>query len=117
MAFKDLFKSKAERRAYAKGRKDQYNKEHPRLKWGIQTTTYIFDKDGSLWNTDTDIYSEDKYSSKKDASRALNNQVNEEKYRKEKVLKSVKKKDVNVHSAHDCAYRDYKLVRINERKE
>ena len=35
MAFLDLFKTKAERKAYAKGRKDQYNKEHPKLKWGI----------------------------------------------------------------------------------
>ncbi|MBQ3589829.1 MAG: hypothetical protein II980_05190 [Clostridia bacterium] len=117
MAFKDLFKTKAERKAYAKGRKDQYNKEHPKLKWGIQTTSYVFNKDGSLSYKDVDVYSRNKFKTKKQALEALKHSRELEKYKKARILEAVKNKNVNIYSSHDSRYSDYKLVKINERQD
>lgn len=118
MAFKDLFKSKAERRAYAKGRRDQYNKEHPKLRYAIETTTYRFDENGSIENKPYGrILPGFKYRTKKEAIASLNRAIKQEKHRKARVLKDVKRGKVDIYdSAHD-QYDDFKLVKINERKK
>lgn len=113
MAFKDLFKTKAERRAYAKGRKDQFNKEHPKLKWGVKTTTYYFNEDGSLFHKGSSVHPGAKFRTKKEATSALKRVIKNEKYNKAKVKEAVRKKKVTRENSYD----DFKLVKINERQE
>ena len=86
MAFKDLFKTKAERKAYVKGRRDQYNKEHPKLKWGIETKTKYFNKDGSLCNNPSwTLYDPNKFKTKQEALKSL-----------EKITKHEKRKGLQI---------------------
>ena len=118
MAFKDLFKTKAERRAYAKGRRDQYNKEHPKLKYAVASTNYHFKEDGShLSKPYTSIPNHCKYATKREAQEALKRAISSEAQRKKRVLKAVSDKKVNVFDSYDCSYSDFKLVKINERKK
>ena len=116
MALKDLFKTKAEREAYAKGRKDQYNKEHPKLRWGIETTTFRFNSDGSLDGKSARVLSHNKYKTKQEARAALTRAVKSEMYQERRVLDAARKKRVNVHNSDDCQFDRFRLVRINERK-
>ena len=118
MAFKDLFKSKAERRAYARGRRDQYNKEHPKLRYAIETTTYQFEEDGSLLKKPySRILPGGKFKTKKDAETALRAARDRESATKKHVLESVRKGKVNIYNSAYDQYDDYKLVKINERKK
>ena len=117
MAFKDLFKTKAEREAYAKGRKDQYNKEHPKLRWGVETTTFRFNSDGSLDGKSTRVFAHNKYQTKQEARDALTRAVKSEKYQERRVLDAVRKRKVNVRDSDDCQFDKFRLVRINERKK
>lgn len=113
-----LFKTKAERKAYAIGRRHQYNKEHPKFKWGIETTTYNFNEDGSYYNKPwVTVHDRNKYKSKKQAEAALKRAIEDEKFDKERVLKAVKNKKVNIFDSADSSYNDYRLVKINERKK
>ncbi len=116
MAFKDLFKTKAERKAYAKGRKDQYNKEHPKFNWGIETTTHKYNADGSL---DGKPYGRvlpgGRFKTKKEARAALERAVKNEHYHKESVLKAARSGKVNIYDSNDSQFDTFKLVKINER--
>lgn len=116
MAFKDLFKTKAERKAYAKGRKDQYNKEHPLYKWGVETTTFRFNKDGSLDSKSSRVLPGSKFFTKKDAKGALERAIRNEEYHEKRILKAVKNKNVNIYDSDDCQYNKFRLVKISERK-
>ena len=117
MGFKDLFKSKAEQKAYAQGRRDQYNKEHPKLKWGLESTRFYFNKDGTIFSKSTSVLPSDKYTSRSAALEGLNKRNKEMKLQKQRVLEAVKRKNVNEFNSYDCSYTDYKLVKINERKK
>ena len=117
MGFKDLFKTKAEQKAYAKGRRDQYNKEHPLMRWGIETTTFHYNSDGSLSHkTKGRILPGSKFKTKREALTAFERAVNNERYQKERVLKASRSKNVNIYDSQDCQYDTYKIVKINERK-
>ena len=116
--FFSLFKTKAEQKAYAIGRKHQYNKEHPKLRWGVETTTYNFNEDGSLYTKPwVRVHDTAKFKSKKKAEAYLNRCIADEKSSKNRVLKAVKNKMVNIYSSEDSSYNDYRLVKINERKK
>lgn len=118
MAFKDLFKTKAEREAYARGRKDQYNKEHPKLRWGVQSIHYSFNEDGTPYGTPYTTMNETaKFKTKKQALSVLNDAEKSMLRHKNRVLDAVKKKKVNIYDSEDSGYTDYKLVKINERKK
>ncbi len=118
MAFKDLFKTKAEREAYAKGRRDQYNKEHPKLRWGVESIHYNFNEDGTLYGKPyTTMTSTAKFKTKKEALSVCNDAKKAGKLRKKRVLDAVKKKKVNVYDSSDSSYTDYRLVKLNERKK
>ena len=118
MAFKDLFKTKAEREAYARGRKDQYNKEHPKLRWGVQSIHYSFNEDGTLYGTPYTTMNESaKFKTKKQALSVLNDAEKSMLRRKNRVLDAVKKKKVDIYQSVDSSYTDYKFVKINERKK
>lgn len=106
------YKSKAERQAYKDGRRDQYNKEHPVLRWGVQSTHYRFNSDGSLDGKYNLISDNSKYTSKKGAVDTLKSCRNAEKFQKKRVLEAVKQKNVNVYNSADCTYTDYSLVKI-----
>ena len=113
-----LFKTKAERKAYAIGRRHQYDKEHPKLKWGVETTTYNFNEDGSHQNKPwVRVHDFDKYKSKKQAEAALKRAIENEKFDKARVMNDVKNKKVNIFDSADNSYNDYRLVKINERKK
>lgn len=118
MAFKDLFKTKAERRAYAKGRKDQYNKEHPLYKWKVQADS-IYMKNGGKIDykfTDTKMGSS-KHRTKKEAEKAYKAAIAREKDWKASVLSRSKAGKLNEYDSGDCSYYDFKLVKINEREK
>lgn len=116
MAFKDLFKTKAEREAYAKGRRDQYNKEHPKLRYAIETTTYRYNEDGSLANKPYGrVLPGSKFKTKKEAQAALERAVKNEKHTKQVVQDAARKGKVNIYDSAFDQYDDYKLIRINER--
>lgn len=116
--FLGLFKTKAEQKAYAIGRRHQYNKEHPKLKWGVETTTYNFNEDGSHYVKPwVRVHDYHKYSSKKQAEAVLKRAIEDEENSKMRVLKAVKNKKVNIYDSADCSYNDYRLVKINERKK
>ena len=118
MAFKDLFKTKAEREAYAKGRRDQYNKEHPKLRYGVESVHYSFNEDGTLYGTPyTTINETAKFSSKKQALSVLESSRKSMALRKKRVLDAVKKKKVDVYRSDNSTYTDYRLVKLNERKK
>lgn len=116
MAFKDLFKTKAERRAYAKGRRDQYNKEHPKLNWGVETTTFRFNSDGSLDSKSSRVLPGSAFKTKNEAIGALERAIRNEQYQKKKVLSAARNKNVNIFNSDDCQYDSFRLVKINERK-
>ena len=118
MAFKDLFKTKAERKAYAKGRKDQYNKEHPKLRYAIETTTFRFNEDGTLANKPFGrVLPGCKYKTKKEATAALSRARKREAYTKKLVQESVRKGKVNINDSAYDQYDNYKLIKINERQK
>ena len=118
MAFKDLFKSKKERSAYAKGRRDQYNKEHPKLRYGIETTTFTFNADGTLFTKPYgSVLPGHKFKTKKEANAALARAKKNESVRKKAVKDAVRKGKVNVYDSYSSHYNEYKLVKINERKK
>ena len=114
MALKDLFKSKAERRAYAKGRRDQFNKEHPKLRWGVVTNKKYFNSDGSLHSSSDGPVSG--YRTKKEALEVLRRAHKTEKMKKERFMRLKKEGKINEHNSHDCSYDESRLVRINKRK-
>ena len=111
------YKTKAERKAYAKGRKDQYNKEHPLYKWGVETTTFRFNKDGSLNSKSSRVLPGFKFFTKKDALDALERAVRNEEFQQKRVSKAVKNKSVNIYDSDDCQFDKFKLVKISERKK
>lgn len=118
MAFKDLFKTKAERRAYAKGRRDQYNKEHPKLRWKVQADSIYMKNGGKVDYKFTDVViGSSKHRTKKAALEAYNEAVAREKDWKSNVLKRSKAGKLNEYDSGDCSYYDFKLVKINERKK
>ena len=116
MAFKDLFKTKAERRAYAKGRRDQYNKEHPKLRYAIETTTYRFNENGTLANRPYGrVLPGGKFKTKKEAESALFRARKNESHTKRIVKEAVRKGKVNIYDSAYDQYDEYKLIKINER--
>lgn len=118
MAFKDLFKTKAEREAYAKGRRDQYNKEHPKLKWKVQSDAIYMKNGGVVEHKMTDVrMGSSKHKTKKEALKAYKDAIKHEKIWKENVISRSKAGKLNEFDSGDCSYYDYKLVKINERQK
>jgi RPA family protein len=113
----NLFKTNAEKRAYAIGRKHQYNKEHPLFKWKVQVDS-IYMKNGNVVDYKfTDTAGSQKYRTKKEAEAALKRAVKNEKWQKERVLKKSKAGTLNEFDSQDCNYEEFKLVKIHERKK
>lgn len=118
MAFKDLFKTKAERRAYAKGRRDQYNKEHPLYKWKVRSDSVYMKNGGKVDYKFTDVVlGSSKHRTKKEAEKALKAAIAHEKDWKASVLSRSKAGKLNEYDSDDRSYSDFKLVKINERKK
>ena len=115
MAFKDLFKTKAERKAYAKGRRDQYNKEHPKLKWAVQGTHIYMKNGGKVDNLFSGSIPAVKFKTKKTALDYLRKGIDREKLHKQRVIKNSKAGKLNEHDSQDRSFYEYKLVKINER--
>ena len=118
MAFKDLFKTKAERKAYAKGRKDQYNKEHPKLKWKVQSDSIYMKNGGKVDYKFTDVkMGSSKHKTKKEALKAYNEAIKRQKDWKNNVISRSKAGKLNEYDSGDCCYYDFKIVKINEREK
>ena len=109
-----LFKSKAEQRAYAKGRRDQYNKEHPLTNWVVKALHHSFNEDGTPYGKpySVDGSRHKSLSKAKEAVRAANER---EKFRKERVLEAVRKKKVNVYNSYDSTYTEFVLKKEKKR--
>ena len=112
-----LFKSKEEKRAYAIGRRHQYNKEHPKLNWKVQVDAIYMKNGNKVDYKFTDTAGSGKYRTKKEAEKAYRDAVKREKNWKESVLSRSKKGKLNEYDSGDCSYNEYKLVKINERKK
>ena len=114
MAFKDLFKTKAERRAYAVGRRHQYNKEHPLTRFAVEAVHYSFNKDGTRNGTPYSVLGS-RHKTASEAKQACKEANEKAKYRKERVLEAVRNKKVNVFSSQDSGYTEYRVVKKKER--
>ena len=114
MAFKDLFKTKKERRAYAIGRRHQYNKEHPLMNYAVEGVHHSFNEDGTRFGTPYGVLGS-RHKTASSAEKACREANERERYRKERVLKAVRDKKVNVHNSYDCTYTEYRVVKKKER--
>ena len=115
MAFKDLFKTKAERRAYAIGRKHQYDKEHPLMHYAVEAIHYSFDEKGKPYGRPYTMVSSS-HKSATEAQKACRRANEMQRFRKQRVLEAVKKKKVNIHNSVDCTYTDYRVVKKKSRQ-
>ena len=114
MAFKDLFKTKAERFAYAKGRRDQYNKEHPLTNYAVEAIHHSFNKDGTRYGEPYSVLGS-RHKTASEANKACKAANEREKYRKKRVLEAVRNKKVNVFSSNDSTYTEYRVIKKKER--
>lgn len=115
---KGMFKTESERRAYAMGRRHQYNKEHPKYKWKVQADGIYMKNGGKVDYKFTDVaIGSSKHTSKKSALEALRAAIKREKNNKEYVLSRSKAGKLDEYDSQDCSYYDFKLVRIDERKK
>ena len=116
MAKFNLFKTKEEKRAYAIGRRHQYNKEHPVMNYAIETTRHSFNEDGTYFTKPySSILPDDRYKTKKDALDALKRAEKREKYQVMRVEEARKAKNVNIYNSSDCSYDTYKIVKSRKR--
>ena len=113
-----LFKTKAERSAYAKWRRDQYNKEHPKLNWKVRADV-IYMKNGGVvdYRMQDVAMGSSKHRTKKEALARYNAAVNSEKNNKSYVLNKSGQNKLNERDSGDCSFYEYKLVKINERQK
>lgn len=110
----DLFKTKEEKRAYAIGRRHQYNKEHPLTNYVVRAKHYTFEKDGSMRGTP---YTTDgsRHRFAKEAQKECREANERARIHKERVLAAVKKKKVNTYNSQDCSYTTYEVVKERKR--
>ncbi|MBR2614976.1 MAG: hypothetical protein IKC71_05230 [Clostridia bacterium] len=116
MAKFNLFKTSAEKRAYVIGRKHQYNKEHPLMKYKVSVDSVYMNNDNRVEHRmkDVEIYSS-YHKTKKSAQTALNKAIKREKYQKESVLRKAKAGTLNMFNSQDHSYYDFKIVKCNKR--
>ena len=116
MAIFNLFKTKEEKRAYAIGRKHQYNKEHPLMKYKVSVDSVYMNNKNKVEYRMKDIKAGASYhKTKKSALAALTKAVKDEKFQKERVLKKAKAGTLNMFDSQDHSYYDYKIVKCNKR--
>ena len=113
MAKMGLFKTKEEKRAYAIGRRHQYNKEHPLTNYVVRATHYSLNEDGTLFGKYTVDGS--RHRTSKEATEMCRKSNETAKWQRERVLAAAKRKKVNVHSSEDSTYTTYEVVRDRKR--
>ena len=88
MAKFNLFKTSAEKRAYVIGRKHQYNKEHPLMKYKVSVDSVYMNNDNRVEHRmkDVEIYSS-YHKTKKSAQTALNKAIKREKYQTTSMIR------------------------------
>lgn len=116
MAKFNLFKTKAEKRAYAIGRKHQYDKEHPLMKYKVSVDSIYMNNSNKIDYRMKDIKMGSSYhKTKKSALKALKEAISREKNQKEYVLRKAKSGTLNMNDSGDHSYYDFKIVKCNKR--
>ena len=116
MAKFNLFKTKAEKRAYAIGRKHQYNMEHPLMKYKVSVDSIYMNNENKVEYRMKDVKMGSSYhKTKKSALKALRDAINGEKYQKQHVLSKAKAGTLNMYDSQDHSYYDFKIVKCNKR--
>ena len=111
-----LFKSEAEKRAYAIGRKHQYNKEHPLMKYKVSVDSIYMNNDNKIEHRSKDIKLYSSYhKTKKSALEALKERKASEKNQKEYVLRKAKNGTLNMNDSSDHSYYEFKIKKVNKR--
>ena len=111
-----LFKTNAEKKAYALGRRHQYNKEHPLMKYKVAVDCVYMNNDNKIEHISKDCKSYSSYhKSKKSAMESLNEAIKREKDQKEYVLRKAKAGTLNMYDSQDHSYYDFKMIRCNKR--
>lgn len=109
-----LFKTKSEQRAYAKGRRDQYNKEHPMTNWVVKAIHHSFNEDGTPYGKPYAVDGS-RHKTLAAAKKAVKSANERERFRKERVLEAVRNKKVNIYSSHDSTYTEFRLEKEKKR--
>lgn len=100
--FLGLFKTKAEQKAYAIGRKHQYNKEHPLVRYEAVNLVTLYNKDGSI--CDRRYQDASHYVSKRAADKLtkLKNSSPIIAHQNKNVMRAVKAKNVDTSWSEGC---------------
>ena len=111
----NLFKTKAEKKAYAIGRKHQYDKEHPLMKYKVSSSVVYMNNQNKVDHRYDVKMGSSYHKTKKDALKALRKAVKGEEIQKQRVLKKAKAGTLNMRDSQDHSYYDFKIVKCNKR--